>query len=93
MPIARLTSKEHAAEVRKSIRPDEASKSSPQSFEWPAESDETTHFSVVDADRNAVSMTYTLEAGYGFEDRGLGRRVPPEQRDGRFQRRPGSDDG
>ena len=39
--------------------------SSPSSFEWPAESGETTHFSVVDADRNAVSLTYTLEAGYG----------------------------
>ena len=34
-------------------------------FEWPAESDETTHLSVVDADRNAVSLTYTLEDGYG----------------------------
>jgi gamma-glutamyltranspeptidase/glutathione hydrolase len=26
---------------------------------------ETTHISVVDADRSAVSLTYTLEAGYG----------------------------
>ena len=39
--------------------------SSPTSFEWPAESDETTHLSVVDAERNAVSLTYTLEDGYG----------------------------
>jgi gamma-glutamyltranspeptidase/glutathione hydrolase len=39
--------------------------SSPTTFEWPAESDETTHLSVVDQDLNAVSMTYTLEAGYG----------------------------
>jgi gamma-glutamyltranspeptidase/glutathione hydrolase len=39
--------------------------SSPASFEWPSESDETTHLSVVDAARNAVSLTYTLEAGYG----------------------------
>jgi gamma-glutamyltranspeptidase/glutathione hydrolase len=39
--------------------------SSPTSFEWPPESDETTHLSVVDAQRNAVAMTYTLEAGYG----------------------------
>ena len=35
------------------------------SFEWTAESEETTHFSVVDAARNAVSLTYTLEYGYG----------------------------
>ena len=31
----------------------------------PAESSETTHFSVVDASGGAVSMTYTLEQGYG----------------------------
>jgi gamma-glutamyltranspeptidase/glutathione hydrolase len=65
MPIARLISKEYAASLRATIRPDRASVSSPSSFEWPAESGETTHFSVVDADRNAVSLTYTLEAGYG----------------------------
>jgi len=65
MPIARLTSKEYAAELRKSVTPDKASVSSPTSFEWPHETEETTHFSVVDADRNAVSLTYTLEGGYG----------------------------
>jgi gamma-glutamyltranspeptidase/glutathione hydrolase len=65
MPIARLTSKEYAAGLRATIRTDRASVSSPASFEWPAESEETTHFSVVDADRNAVALTYTLEAGYG----------------------------
>jgi gamma-glutamyltranspeptidase/glutathione hydrolase len=65
MPIERLTSKEYAAELRRSIRLDSASKSSPESFDWPTESLETTHFSVVDADRNAVAVTYTLEYGYG----------------------------
>lgn len=65
MPIVRLTSKEYAAALRKSINKDRASKSSPTNFEWPTESNETTHFSVVDADRNAVSMTYTLEYSYG----------------------------
>ena len=65
MPIGRLISKEHAASLRATIRPDRASVSSPASFEWPPESGETTHFSVVDAARNAVSLTYTLEAGYG----------------------------
>jgi gamma-glutamyltranspeptidase / glutathione hydrolase len=67
MPIARLTSKDYAAELRKTINPARASKSSPTTFEWPRESDETTHLSVVDADRNAVSMTYTLEQGYGVK--------------------------
>jgi gamma-glutamyltranspeptidase / glutathione hydrolase len=65
MPIERLISKDYAAELRRTIRLDRASASSPASFEWPAESDETTHLSVVDAERNAVSLTYTLEAGYG----------------------------
>jgi gamma-glutamyltranspeptidase/glutathione hydrolase len=67
MPIARLMSKEYAADLRKTIDPEKASKSSPTTFEWPHESDETTHISVVDGDRNAVSMTYTLEQGYGVK--------------------------
>lgn len=65
MPLERLTSKEYAAQQRKSIREFMASGSSPDSFTWPSESMETTHFSVIDADRNAVSLTYTLEYSYG----------------------------
>ncbi len=65
IPVARLTSKDYAAELRKTIRADQASTSSPESFEWPKESAETTHLSVVDAKRNAVSLTYTLEDSYG----------------------------
>ena len=65
MPIARLVSKDYAAALRKTIHADRASTSSPESFEWPAEGSETTHFSVVDADRNAVALTTTLEDSYG----------------------------
>jgi gamma-glutamyltranspeptidase/glutathione hydrolase len=65
MPTARLVSKEYAEALRKTIREDRASVSSPTTFEWPAESTETTHFSAVDAERNVVAVTYTLEAGYG----------------------------
>ena len=65
MPVAHLVSKAYATELRKSIRQDRASKSSPFSFEWPPESAETTHVSVVDAARNAVALTTTLEYGYG----------------------------
>jgi len=65
MPLLQLISKDYAAQLRKTIKPDRASVSSPDSFQWPAESSETTHFSVVDAARNAVSLTYTLEAGFG----------------------------
>ena len=64
MPIARLISKEYAAELRKTIDSTKRIASRRRRrFEWPHESDETTHISVVDGDRNAVSMTYTLEAG------------------------------
>jgi gamma-glutamyltranspeptidase/glutathione hydrolase len=65
MPIERLTSKEYAAELRKTIRPDRASESSPSTFTWPTEGLETTQISVVDADRNAVSLTETLQSLYG----------------------------
>ena len=65
MPIPRLISKEYAAVVRKTINPAKASKSSPALFTWPTESQETTHLSVVDARRNAVALTYTLEFSYG----------------------------
>jgi gamma-glutamyltranspeptidase / glutathione hydrolase len=65
MPVARLLSKDYAADLRRSIDEHKASKSSPSSFAWSHESDETTHVSVVDGSRDAVSLTYTLEYGYG----------------------------
>ncbi|MFM8533424.1 MAG: gamma-glutamyltransferase [Acidimicrobiia bacterium] len=65
MPIPMLISKDYAAQLRKTINPAKASKSAPTTFEFTSESPETTHLSIVDAKRNAVSMTYTLEAGYG----------------------------
>ena len=68
MPIDRLTSKAYAADLRKTINHGARRRSRRRStFEWPHESDETTHISVVDANRNAVSMTYTLEQGYGVK--------------------------
>jgi gamma-glutamyltranspeptidase/glutathione hydrolase len=65
MPVERLISKQYAGELRLTIRGNAASKSSPTNFEWPRESNETTHLSVVDTERNAVSLTFTLEEGYG----------------------------
>ncbi len=65
MPVARLTSKAYAASLREGIDPAAASPSSPEQFSWPAEKEETTHISVVDEARNAVSLTYTLEDNYG----------------------------
>ncbi len=67
VPVARLTSKEYAAEIRATIQADAASVSNPADVAgepgW--ESSETTHYSVVDAYGMAVSVTYTLEGGYG----------------------------
>jgi gamma-glutamyltranspeptidase/glutathione hydrolase len=65
MPVKRLLSKDYAEKLRSTIDPNKASVSSPDSFAWKSESPETTHFSVVDAERNAVSMTTTLEWSYG----------------------------
>ncbi len=65
MPIARLASKEHAAELRADIEPYRASKSRAGVFNQISESTETTHFSVVDREGNSVAVTYTLEYGYG----------------------------
>jgi gamma-glutamyltranspeptidase/glutathione hydrolase len=65
MPLERMTSKSYAADLRKTIRLDAVSASSADNFEWPAESTETTHVSVVDEQRNAASLTYTLEWPYG----------------------------
>ena len=65
VPVARLTSKEYAAEQRAGISRTAATPSSPSDVELPGESDETTHYSVIDGDGLAVSTTYTLEHGYG----------------------------
>ena len=65
VPVTRLTSKEYARGKRQSVPADRASRSSPELFDWPPESEETTHLSVVDSKRMAVSLTTTLERGFG----------------------------
>ena len=65
MPIEKLLSKEHAADLRGSINTEIKSESDPALFAQAYESEETTHFSVVDKKGNMVSLTYTLEFGYG----------------------------
>jgi gamma-glutamyltranspeptidase/glutathione hydrolase len=67
IPVDRLISKAYATDLRKTINLQRTVASKPTTFDWPSESDETTHFSVVDGDRNAVSITYTLEQGYGVK--------------------------
>ena len=65
-PVERLTSKAYAAELRRTIVEDRATPSAAAQIAQRYESSETTHYSVVDASGMAVSVTYTLENGYGL---------------------------
>ncbi|MEX1256555.1 MAG: gamma-glutamyltransferase [Gemmatimonadota bacterium] len=70
MPIARLTSKEYgrqlASEINRSLASNSADLGSDiLSMAMVPETNETTHYSVIDGDGMAVSVTYTLEGGYG----------------------------
>jgi gamma-glutamyltranspeptidase/glutathione hydrolase len=67
VPIAGLIDKAYAERQRRSIRENRASTSEEVRAGRPAgaESEETTHFTVVDAAGNCVSNTYTLNDGYG----------------------------
>ncbi len=67
MPVEKMLSKEYAASLRKSISRDSTSISDSTNFSQAYESPSTTHFSVVDAEGNAVSLTYTLEYSYGSQ--------------------------
>ena len=65
VPVHRLTAKDYAAVLRSGIDPVRAGVSMPTDVTEPHESPETTHYSVVDRNGMAVSVTYTLEYGYG----------------------------
>src|SRR3712207_6538391 len=67
VPIAGMIEKSYAQRQRASIQMERASKSEEVRAGRPAgaESEETTHFTVVDAQGNAVSNTYTMNGGYG----------------------------
>ena len=66
VPVEKLISKDYARERFADMNPAAASDSE-QIFagNWNTESTETTHYSVVDADGNAVSVTTTLNGSYG----------------------------
>ncbi len=68
MPLDRMTSSAYAAERAASISVDAATPSTevgPGMEEGPDEGENTTHFSIVDADGNAVSVTTTINSWYG----------------------------
>ncbi len=92
MPIAKLTSKDYASQLRRSISLNRVSTSDPIAFNEAHESSETTHYSVVDAEGNAVVVTYTLEDWYGSKivAEGLGFLLNNEMGD--FNPQPGRTD-
>ena len=78
MPLDRLLDKGYASELRASIDMTQKSESNPELFAQVYESEETTHFSVVDKDGNMVSLTYT-GIWLWFRHHCCGWRIPTEQ--------------
>ncbi len=94
---AHLTTKDHAAKLAATIDPAKATPSASIAGDiplaaGPAESPETTHYSVIDATGMAVSTTTTLENSYGCRVvvRGAGYILNNEMTD--FNPRPGVTD-
>jgi gamma-glutamyltranspeptidase/glutathione hydrolase len=67
VPVAGLTSRKYADKLAKTIDLTRASESQKVAHgdPLPHESDETTHFTVVDKDGNVVSNTYTINDSFG----------------------------
>jgi gamma-glutamyltranspeptidase/glutathione hydrolase len=66
MPLARLASRDYAAGLRASIHPEKATPSALlPGTPAPLEDEDTTHFSIIDAEGNRVSATQTVNLRYG----------------------------
>jgi len=91
IPLKGLTSKAYAAQLLKTIDPNAArsARSIKPGQPQPYESDQTTHYSVVDKAGNAVAVTYTLNTnfGSGIVARGTGIMLNNEMDD--FSAKPG----
>ena len=102
IPLTQMASEKYAAAWAASIQPDKPTPSAnlkrPRGFlpppptlqPPPHESNQTTHFSIVDQDGNAVAMTYTLNGlfGCGATAEGLGFLLNNEMDD--FSSKPGT---
>jgi gamma-glutamyltranspeptidase / glutathione hydrolase len=67
VPIAGLLDRGYLAKLRASIDPERATPSDQVKPGQPSrtEHEQTTHYSVVDSEGNAVAVTYTLNGGFG----------------------------
>jgi gamma-glutamyltranspeptidase/glutathione hydrolase len=92
VPVSGLLDREYIARLRASIDPERATPSSSVRAGTPAphERSNTTHYSIVDADGNAVAVTYTLNDsfGSGVTASGLGFLLNNEMDD--FAAKPGA---
>ncbi|MBZ5559307.1 MAG: gamma-glutamyltransferase [Acidobacteriia bacterium] len=92
VPIAGLLDPAYHAKLRASIDPERATPSTTVKPGRPAGTEpmETTHYSVVDSEGNAVAVTYTLNGGFGngITVPGLGFLLNNEMDD--FSSKPGS---
>ena len=94
VPVEKLTSKPHARELAKGISLTKASSSAELgkdiiTVQLPGESEETTHFSVIDREGMAVTNTYTLEGGYGSHVVIKGTGILLNNEMGDFNKKPG----
>jgi gamma-glutamyltranspeptidase/glutathione hydrolase len=64
-PVAQLLSKSYAEQIRRKINPDHAMSSDKLTGALAPEGNNTTHYSIIDATGNAVSVTYTLNNRFG----------------------------
>ncbi|MBL8240388.1 MAG: gamma-glutamyltransferase [Bryobacterales bacterium] len=67
VPVSKLLSPAYVKKLRASIDPDRATNSDviKAGDLKTMESEETTHYSIVDSEGNCVAVTYTLNGGYG----------------------------
>ncbi|TXH79547.1 MAG: gamma-glutamyltransferase, partial [Rhizobium sp.] len=64
-PVSKLLDKAYAQKIRDSIDPYRAGVSKDLMPKGLGESHETTHYSIIDNDGNAVAVTYTLNGSFG----------------------------
>jgi gamma-glutamyltranspeptidase/glutathione hydrolase len=93
-PSPGLIDKSYAAKIRETIKPDQAGISADiKQGASPHEGSNTTHFSIVDAAGNAVSMTYTLNDWFGARVVASGTGVLMNDEMDDFTPNPGAADG